>query len=53
MALPNFSVSIDPFDVLSDIIRLAAFTPSSALPLDWGYSAEDKRWWTPQLYRKA
>ena len=45
IALAALSLSSDPSGrVLSSTMRLAAFTPSSERPFDWGYAIEEIRW---------
>ena len=53
MALAALSLSNNLLGgVLSYMMRFAAFMPRSALPLDCGYSADDKWCFTPHLYKK-
>ena len=48
IAAAALSLSREPSDdMLSIMILFAVFTASSALPLDWGYSADDKWCFTP------
>ena len=53
MALAALTLSNDPFGVLSYMMRLAAFTSCSALPLDCGYSTDDKWCFTPHLDKNS
>ena len=54
IVLAALSLSNDPLrEVLSYMMRFAAFKPSSAVPFDCGYSADDEWCFTPHLHKNS